>query len=133
MLRAIESPNEERLNVELGSGKRTKTALVLDAATLGRGDDQLGSILAISFLRTLAFHDDVPETVVCYNAGVTLAEQGSPALPFLEAMAQKGADIVLCGTCVNYFRLGDRLAVGRVGDMHGIVEALMQAERVIRL
>lgn len=107
------------------------TVLVLDSTTLGRGDDELGALLMVSFLRTVAFRDDVPETVVCYNAGVKLAQQGSPALPMLEVLAQKGADIVLCGTCVNYFGIGDGLALGRIGDMQGIVDALARASKVL--
>jgi selenium metabolism protein YedF len=107
------------------------TVLVLDADTLGRGDDELGSILMVSLLRTIAFRDEVPGTVVCYNAGVKLAESGSAAVPMLETLAQKGSDIVLCGTCVNYFDLSDRLAIGRVGDMQGIVDTLIQAAKII--
>lgn len=109
----------------------TGTVLVLDAATLGRGDDELGAMLMPNFLRQIAFRDRVPETVVCYNTGVRLAEQGSPSLPMLEALAQKGADIVLCGTCVDFFKIADRLAVGRVGDMRGIVDAISRADKVI--
>ena len=112
-------------------GRDANTVLVLAAATLGRGDDELGALLIVNFLRTVAFRDQVPATVVCYNAGVKLAEQGSPAVPMLEALAQKGADIVLCGTCVNYFQLSERLAVGRVSNMQEIVEALMEAGRTI--
>jgi len=108
-----------------------ETVLVLGAATLGRGDEELGALLMVNFLRTWAFRDKVPEMVLCYNTGVKLAEQGSPAVPMLEALAQKGADIVLCGTCVNYFQLSDRLAVGRVGDMKGIVDAIAKAFKVI--
>lgn len=108
-----------------------RTVLVLDSATLGRGNDELGAQLMVNFLRTFAFRDGVPETIACYNEGVRLAEHDSPAVPMLEALAQKGADIVLCGTCVSFFGLQDRLAVGRVGDMQGIVEALATAEKVI--
>ncbi len=117
----------------MGTGKLKNWVLVLDSTTLGRGDDQLGGMLATNFLRTIAFRDDVPDTIVCYNTGVKLAEKGSAALPYLEAMAQKGADIVLCGTCVNYFGMGELVGIGRVGDMHGIVDALIRADHVIRL
>ncbi len=106
------------------------TVLVLDSATLGRGDDELGAQLMVNFLRTIAFRDDVPGTVVCYNSGVKLADQGSSAVPMLEVLSQKGSEIVLCGTCVNYFGLQDRLAIGRVGDMQAIVEALSRAGKV---
>lgn len=60
--------------------KTGSTVLVLDAATLGRGDDDLGAQLIVNFLRTVAFRDEIPETVVCYNGGVKLAEQGSPGV-----------------------------------------------------
>lgn len=109
----------------------SRTVLVLNSATLGRGDDNLGSNLMVNFLRTLAFRDEVPGTVLCYNAGVKLAERGSTAVPMLEALAEKGAEIVLCGTCVNHFRLSDRLAVGRVSNMQEIVDTLMKADRAI--
>ena len=112
---------------------RKHLVLALTAPGLGRGSVELGQTLAVSFLRTLAFRDEVPEVVVCYNEGVRLAEQGSAAVPMLEALAQKGADIVLCGTCINYFQMGERIAIGRVGDMHGIVEALMAADKVLYL
>ncbi|MHB1133547.1 MAG: DsrE family protein [Chloroflexota bacterium] len=114
-------------------GSAARTVLALDGQGLGRGDDELGRALAINFLRTLAFRDDVPQTVVCYNEGVKLAETGSPAVPLLEALVQKGADVVLCGTCVNYFQLAARLAVGRVGDMQTIVAALAEADKVLYL
>ncbi len=112
---------------------RRQTVLALTGQSLGRSNEELGHTLAVNFLRTLAFRDDVPQTVVCYNEGVKLAEVGSPTLPMLEALAQKGADIVLCGTCVNYFQLQNRLGVGRVGNMQGIVDALMAADRVLYL
>ncbi len=105
--------------------------LVLDAAALGRGDDNLGAQLMVNFLRTVAFRDEVPATVVCYNAGVKLAEEGSPALPMLQAIAQKGADILLCGTCVNHFQIAERLSVGRVSNMAEIADILSSAGRIL--
>jgi selenium metabolism protein YedF len=113
--------------------KVSNTVLAITGPGLGRGDEELGRTLAVSFLRTLAFRDDVPQTIVCYNEGVKLAAVGSPAVPMLEALVQKGADLVLCGTCVNYFQLADSLAVGRVGDMQGIVAALAVASKVLYL
>ena len=114
-------------------GTGSSTVLAITSQGLGRGDEELGRNLAVNFLRTLAFGDDVPGIIVCYNEGVKLAEQGSPAVPMLEALVQKGTDVVLCGTCVKYFALADRVAVGRVGDMQGIVAALLAAEKVIYL
>ena len=108
-----------------------KVVLVLDRGTLGRDNDELGAMLIVNFLRNVAFRDDIPETVVCYNSGVKLAEENSASLPMLEALAEKGADIMLCGTCVDFFKLEGRLGAGRVGDMRSIVDSLMTADKVI--
>lgn len=105
--------------------------LVLDSDTLGRGDDDLGSLLMVNFLRTIAFRDDVPDTVICYNTGVKLAEQGSSAVPMLGTLAQKGAEIVLCGTCINHFQISDRIALGRVSNMQEIVDTLAGAGKLL--
>ena len=107
--------------------------LVLNSDRLGHGDDELGTLLIDNFLRTIAFGDDIPQEVVCYNGGVKLAAAGSTAIPFLEALTQKGADIVLCQTCVRYFGLEDRIAVGRIGDMRGIADALLNADKTITI
>lgn len=107
-----------------------RVVLALDSDTLGRGNEELGALLISNFLRNVAFQDS-PETVVCYNRGVWLATEGSPGLPFLQAIADKGAEVICCGTCVDFFQLEEKLAVGRVGDMRGIVEALHSADKII--
>ena len=52
-------------------------------------------------------------------------------LPFLQTLADKGTEIIICGTCVDYFNVRDKVAVGRVADMHTIVDAMMHADVVI--
>lgn len=108
-----------------------RIVVLLNSDKLGRGDDELGSLLVDNFLRTLAFRDDPPQEIVCYNSAVKLAAAGSSAVPFLEALHSKGTDIILCGTCVSFFGLQEKIVVGRVGDMRSIVSALMEAGRVI--
>jgi len=43
----------------------------------------------------------------------------------------KGVEFVICGTCLNYFALTDKVQVGTIGGMPAILEALNQAEKVI--
>jgi len=107
------------------------TVLVLDSATLGRGDDKLGAQLMENYLRALAFRDEIPDVIVCYNSGATLVAEDSPVQPSLEVFAQKGVDIIVCRTCLGYYNLMDRIAVGRVGDMQMITEAISRATRLI--
>lgn len=102
-------------------------AVFLSAATLGRGNDELGSILMKSFLYTLASADDMPRWIVMVNSGVTLACEGSAFLETLQTMADKGTDIIVCGTCLDFYGIKDKVAVGRISNMYEIVDVLKKA------
>ena len=72
--------------------------------------------------------------VICFYAdGVKLAVEGSPVLESLRALEARGIRLILCGTCLNWFGLTDRLRVGIVGGMTDIIEAQRLADKVITL
>ena len=47
-------------------------------------------------------------------------------------MEAQGVEILTCGTCLNYYGLTDKLAVGSVTDMYTIVERLSGAQKVVK-
>jgi selenium metabolism protein YedF len=98
--------------------------IVINSDTMGRGDNELGTKLIGSFLRTLAAAETAPAAVVFYNAGVRLAAADSPVLDALEALEQAGVDLLACGTCLAHYGLQDRLAAGRESNMQEIVTLL---------
>ncbi len=101
---------------------------------MGLGDDDLGALLLRSFLKTqlqLEAHLR-PDTIIFYNAGVRLCCEGSPLLDDLQALEESGVEIIACGTCLNFFGLAPRLAVGRGSDMLEIASRLAGAGRVVR-
>ena len=99
---------------------------------MGRGDDTLGDILIRAFLHTLLELKPLPGTIICYNGGVKLAAKDSAVLEDLQQLARAGVDIIVCGTCVNYFNLGDRIAAGRISNMYEIAETMAGAARLLR-
>ena len=50
----------------------------------------------------------------------------------LLSLEQSGVEIIACGTCLNFFGLADRLAVGRVTDMLEIASRLAAAGSIVR-
>ena len=106
--------------------------VVLSDNRMGRGDDILGDVLIRSFVHTLGQLKPLPATVICYNAGVKLAGKDSPVLDDLQQLAQAGVDIMVCGTCVNYFNLGDQIGAGRISNMYDILETMAGAARLVR-
>jgi selenium metabolism protein YedF len=113
--------------------KVEKKALVfINGETLGRGDDGLGRILILSFLHTLKELEVPPWRVIFINGGVKLVAEGSEALTALKEITDLGADILACGTCLDYFHLKDKVKVGRISNMYEIASSFLEATHVIK-
>ncbi|MGI5825771.1 MAG: sulfurtransferase-like selenium metabolism protein YedF [Bacillota bacterium] len=97
--------------------------ILVRGETLGRGDDELGAVLAKSFFFTAANYENPPKKIAFLNGGVKLTCINSPVLESLQALNDKGVEIISCGTCLDYYHIKDQLAVGRIGNMYDIFEA----------
>jgi selenium metabolism protein YedF len=109
------------------------SVLVISADVMGRGEPQLGNILLRGFLHTLGEVEPLPQTIVLFNTGVRLACEGSPVLDDLCALAAGGVDILVCGTCLGYFELTEKLSAGQVSNMYDIAETMLRADKVVTL
>jgi selenium metabolism protein YedF len=84
------------------------------------------------FIYALTQLDQPPKTILFYNGGATLSTEGSESIADLKALEAAGTEVLTCGTCLNYYNLSDKLAVGGVTNMYTIVEKLAAAGRIIR-
>lgn len=105
--------------------------IVLSENKMGRGNDELGTVLIKAFLHTVAGQAQKPDVMIFYNTGVKLTVQGSEVLDDLKQMETEGVQILVCGTCLNYFEIKDKLAVGIVSNMYDIVETMSHAGRLL--
>ena len=71
--------------------------------------------------------------IVLVNGGVRLAAKGSPVVSALKEIEDEGVDILVCGTCLEYFRLMDKKEVGQTTNMLDIVTSMQLASKVIRI
>lgn len=99
---------------------------------MGDGDEALGKALMKGFLYALSQLPTLPKTILFYNTGAYLTCAGSDSLEDLKFMEAQGVEIRTCGTCLDYYRLKETLAVGSVTNMYAIVETLAAAGKVIR-
>ncbi len=102
----------------------------IPADAVGRGSDELGRLLMRGFTYALTEAAELPARVILMNAGVKLAAEGSGSLENLRKLAGFGVEVIACGTCLEFFGLKDKLAVGRVSNMYEIAE-LLQAGRTL--
>lgn len=115
---------------DTGAGRGS--VVVLSSDKMGSGDDKLGAALMKAFLFALTNVDPIPETIIAYNSGVFLTTEGSEVLEDLKNLEAAGTKIVSCGTCLNFYGLTEKLAVGSVSNMYDIVELQNGAARIIR-
>ncbi len=110
-----------------------RTAVVINSNIMGKGSDELGELVMGNFFNQLLAASPLPDAVIFYNAGVKLLTAEAPVSGTLDALFKRGVDLIACGTCVTYFKLGDSLANGRVSNMQEIVSVLMRAEKVVTI
>lgn len=106
--------------------------VAVDTDVMGRGSEALGRTLMKGFLFAVSQLPQPPETMLFYNGGAKLTTEGSASLEDLQKLADAGVEILTCGTCLNYYGLTDKLAVGSVTNMYAIVEKLAGAGKVIK-
>ena len=100
---------------------------------MGHGDDELGSKLMVSFLKTLKEMGDELWRLVFVNNGVKLTIAGSEHLSVLKELEEEGLHILVCGTCLTHFNLLDQKQVGETTNMLDIVTAMQLADKVINI
>ena len=100
---------------------------------MGRGETELTQQLAGIYFSLLEQHDMLPGMIAFYADGVKLVVEGSPVLEQLRSLEAKGVRIVICRTCLEYFKLTEKVRVGIIGGMTDIVEAQWRAAKVITL
>jgi selenium metabolism protein YedF len=98
---------------------------------MGVGDEDLGSILIQAFVNTIHEVTPLPSHVILYNRGVYLAAEGSALTGPLTELGESGVETVVCGTCVDYYGLRDKIRVGTISNMYEIMQTLTSAGHIL--
>ncbi|MDA3880372.1 MAG: DsrE family protein [Prolixibacteraceae bacterium] len=109
------------------------TVIVLSNKGMGTAPQELGSILISNYLKLLSEENELPQTLLFYAEGVKLVCQDSPVLESLQIIEQKGAKLIVCKTCLNFFGLSEQQAVGRAGTMADILTMQLEAKKVVAI
>lgn len=126
------APKAEGEEVSCMPDARENTVVVVSSDRMGSGNDELGKVLIKGFIFAVTQLDTLPKTMLFYNGGATLTTEGSDSLEDLKSLEAQGVEIMTCGTCLDYYGLKDKLAVGTVTNMYSIVETMAKAGRIIK-
>ncbi len=104
---------------------------LFDSDFVGTNRD-LGKVLVNGFLNASLSLEAPAHAVVLISTGVRLAVEGSYALEVLEKLIQAGTRVLICGTCVDFFKIRNKVQVGTISNALEILECLTGAGKVVK-
>jgi selenium metabolism protein YedF len=137
-----EEPLEGAFAFTISGGKKQEvkvseqagaTVMLIGTDRLGDGPEELGRLLMRNFIMTLVELPEVPDRMLFINTGVLLTAAGSEVIEALDALGNRGVEVLSCGICLDFFKKKDALAAGGVTNMFTIAESLLGARSVVRL
>lgn len=101
---------------------------------LGEGAQELGYNLMKMAIYTLSQSEKRPASVLFMNSGVKLVTgDEAQIIDSLKELQEQGTEVLVCGTCLNYYGIAEQLKVGTVSNMYDILERMQNASGVITL
>lgn len=108
-------------------------ALFVGRDIIGSGDRELGTNLMRMFFYTLAESQSLPCAILFMNDGVKLPALDEQVVGHLQTLLEKGVEVLVCGTCLNFYGLSQALKVGMVSNMYDILSQMQRTPKVISL
>ena len=106
--------------------------VAITSESMGSGDEELGRQLMKSFFITISCMDEPPSVLAFYNSGVKLMALDAGIIETVQELELRGTEVLICGTCVDYYKLGREIKSGRIADMLTIITKLAGSGNVIR-
>ncbi len=107
--------------------------LYVASEVIGHGNDELGGVLMPAYLDAFAKNEALPNAIVFVNSGVKLLTEESPALEALRELSLRGVKLLACGTCLDFYNLKDKLAVGMATNARAVTAMMLEADKVVKL
>ena len=110
--------------------QKLRLVYVISADSMGRGNDELGWALLQTYIQTIKDVDPLPEKIIFYNSGVKQVTTESGALDALKQLQALGVEILVCGTCLDFFNLKSAIKVGHISNMYDIMHSVINADKI---
>ncbi len=122
----------ELSNSKIKNANRDDYLIYVNKNTMGIGNEDLGKILIKAFFKTLIDNEKKPKTIIFVNSGVFLTVEGSDLLNELTKLEKEfSVEILVCGTCLDFYNLKEKIKVGTISNMFDIQNTLINSNKII--
>jgi len=101
--------------------------------TNGIAPDELGQMLTQSFIANIKEVTPLPDKLVFYHEGVKLVLENSPVLESLIELENLGVELLICGNCLRFYNVEDKVVVGTLSNAFTILQSLTNADNLVSL
>ena len=108
-------------------------SIFVNKEIIGTGNEELGQSLMKMFLYTISEGEDLPKSILFMNGGVKVPTLNEQAVEHLKVLQDKGVELLVCGACLNFYGLEEKLGVGKISNMYDITNAMKEAYKVITI
>jgi selenium metabolism protein YedF len=123
---------EDYCTIDIPHFKKGDFVIAFTSEKMGEGDEELGSMLMINFIKAIKDLDILPKKLIFYNNGVKLGASDSPVYGHLKEIESMGVGLLFCGTCVNFYSLQEAVNIGTMSNMFDIAQVMASAGNVVK-
>jgi hypothetical protein len=109
------------------------TVLMVTRDGFGSAEPGLQHALMSKYLGLLLAGGLTPRALCFVTEGVHLACEGSPVLGELRQLSERGCRLLVCTTCLEFYGLKDQVRAGAACGMPDILNAQLEAAKVVTL
>ncbi len=126
----LKDTNIDDIYCDVTAPKRGKV-IFLNEEQCGSGP--IGKSLLAKFLGAALSLDEKPVKVICVNNAVHITtNRGHECFEAIKKLNEAGAEILSCGSCLESYKLVDKLSIGEISNAYEIMDVLSKYE-VIKL
>ena len=98
---------------------------------LRAGSGEVGEALLAKFLLAFLQAENKPRYVICVNEAVRLStERGRVGYAALKELEHAGLKVLSCGTCLEAYKLTDKLSIGVISNAIEIANLLSSHKQI---
>lgn len=129
---AIKESKEADQYCEIGQPANLSSVIYLPKDKIGNGEpEDLGKALMQAFLNTVKDVPPYPTHAVFMHNGVKLLKEGTKTAEAVAGWEKLGIKLLACGTCLDFFGIGEKQKIAKVSNMFDILTVLNNAGKII--
>ncbi|MSN95866.1 sulfurtransferase-like selenium metabolism protein YedF [Campylobacter sp. FMV-PI01] len=131
IFRLVKNHNLKDENVENYQCQINSKVIYLNEDRAGSGD--VGVNLLGKFLGAVLNLENKPKMIICVNNAVFMtANRSHPNYAILKNLEENGIEIYSCGSCLEAYKIVDKLSIGKITNAYDIMDIFSKYE-VIKL